>query len=77
MTDQYRGLPLSGLRLVAHLNDELRLFERSHYLRCGCRVVNVSPGTDPLNAALQVDFLGDRYDAKCLKFVQDIISRKT
>lgn len=76
MKDQSEMLSFTDLSLVAHLNDELRVFEQSHSLRCACRVVSVSKHANPSGLAWQVDFLGGKHDAECLKFVQSLISGK-
>jgi hypothetical protein len=74
ITDDSKRLSVSGLVLVAHLNDELRRFESSKSLRCNCRVVNVSTGPGSSGSAWQIDWLGGRYGTHCLRLVERIIA---
>lgn len=73
MNDLSKARPVTRLGLVAYLNDELRRFEQSKSRHCGCRVVNVSAQATASGSSWQADFLGNKYEPDCLRFVQKII----
>ncbi len=74
MNDLSRARPVTRLGLAAYLNDELRRFEQSKPLHCGCRVVNVLSQATSSGSSWQVEFLGNKHEPDCLRFVQAIIS---
>ena len=63
--------PVTDLRLVAYLNDELRRFQKSKPQRCGCRVKSISPQTD--GSGWQAELIGNNCPSDCPTIVQTMI----